>query len=115
MERCIRTIKDLCGCLLLIPLTHVAFRREFNHIVRWYNESRPHDTLQGQTPNEWYFGRFPTCRKLRHEPRSRWPRGSPCAGPWALVRGKPGAKLELQVALQGRHKHLPIVSLRRAA
>ena len=42
-------------------------------------------------------------------------RGSPAAKPWALVRGKPGAQLELHVEFLGGRKHLPVVTLRRAA
>jgi len=32
-----------------------------------------------------------------------------------LVRGKPGAQLELHVEFLGGRKHLPIVTLRRVA
>jgi hypothetical protein len=33
----------------------------------------------------------------------------------ALVRGRPGTRLELDVSFQGGRKHLPIVLLTRAA
>ena len=74
-----------------VPLRRDAFRRELAQIVLWYNEHRPHSGLGGRTPEEVYFRRFPASRRPRYEPRERWPRGSPCAGPWALVRGKPAA------------------------
>ena len=90
-----------------------AFRREINLSMDWYNESRPHSALGGQTPDDVYFKRFPACRRPRFEPRARWPRGSPCAAPWALTRGRPGAELELDVAFHAGRKHLPIVALRR--
>jgi hypothetical protein len=115
VERLIRTLKTALRCLCLIPLTRTAFHRELESLIEWYNDSRPHTTLKGQTPNERYFRRFPAHRKPRYEPRARWPRGSPCAKPWALVRGQPGAKLDIHVEFQGGHKHLPVVSLRRAA
>jgi hypothetical protein len=83
--------------------------------VEWYNESRPHTWLGGKTPNEVYHGTFPANRRPRFEPRSRWPRGSPCAKPWALVRGSPGAKLTLDVTFHAGRKYLPIVTLKRAA
>lgn len=35
--------------------------------------------------------------------------------PWALTRGNPGAQLELQVAFHNGLKHLPVVTLQRAA
>jgi hypothetical protein len=114
VERLIRTLKTALRCLCLIPLTRTAFRRELESLIEWYNDSRPHTTLKGQTPNERYFRRFPAHRKPRYEPRARWPRGSPCAKPWALVRGKLGAKLDIHVEFQGGHKHLPVVSLRCA-
>jgi len=58
---------------------------------------------------------FPACRRPRFEPRPRWPRRSPCAAPHALVRGQPGAVLELEVERFGGRPNLPIVSLRRVA
>jgi hypothetical protein len=75
---------------------------------------RPHTTLGGRTPDEVYHRRFPANRRPRYEPRSRWPRGSPCAKPWALTRNGPGAPLELEVTFHGGRKHLPIVTIRRA-
>jgi hypothetical protein len=56
-----------------------------------------------------YFKHFPAC------PRPRWPKGLPCARPWALTRGRPGARRELQVTFHGGRKHLPIVTLERVA
>jgi hypothetical protein len=72
-------------------------------------------TLNGATPDEVYHRRHPTCRYPRFEPRPRWPRGSPCANPHVPIRGRPGQRLELQVEFQARQRHLPIVTLRRAA
>ena len=37
------------------------------------------------------------------------------ARPWALVRGSPGAKLKLKISFLNGRKHLPLVSLVRAA
>ena len=70
---------------------------------------RPHTWLGGRTPDEVYHRRFPANRKPRFEPRSRWPRGSPCAKPWALDCGSPGAKLMLEVSFHAGRKHLPVV------
>jgi hypothetical protein len=81
----------------------------------WYNRFRPHTTLAGRTPNEAYHHRFPANRCPRYEPRSRWPRGSPCARPWALALNGPGARLELDLVFHAGRKHLPIVAIRRAA
>jgi putative transposase len=115
VERLIRTIKDESTRRTLVPLRREAFRREILSYVDWYNEHRPHTTLDGRTPNEVYFGRRPANRTPRIEPRTRWPRPSPCAKPQTLVAGQPGDRFELEIKrLKGR-PHLPIVTLRRAA
>jgi hypothetical protein len=41
--------------------------------------------------------------------------GPPCAKPWALARGSPGARLEMRITFLNGRKHLPIVALVRAA
>ena len=115
VERAILTIKCLLVCITLVPYRREAFRHELTAIAQWYNESRPHTWLGGKTPDEVYFGRFPANRRPRFEPRPRWPRGSPCAKPWALARGSPGARLALDVSFYKGRKHLPVVKLRRAA
>ena len=89
MERFILTMKCLLGCLLLVPYRRDAFQRELTAIVDWYNACRSHTWLGGKTPDEVYHGTHPANRKPRFEPRARWPRGSPCSKPWALVRGEP--------------------------
>ena len=67
------------------------------------------------TPDEVYFARHPANRKPRFEPRRRWPRASPCAKPWALVRDKPGVAVELDVEFHASRRHLPIVRANRVA
>jgi transposase InsO family protein len=115
VERVILTIKSLLGCLPLVPYRREAFLKELTATVEWYNQARPHTWLGGRTPNEVYFGAFPANRRPRFESRSRWPRGSPCAKPWALVRGSPGAKLTMQVSFHRGSRHLPLVALKRVA
>ena len=115
VERFILTLKQILHQLPLIPLRRDSFRHEVTAIAAWYNEHRPHMTLGGKTPNEVYDGRFPANRKPRIEPRSHWPRGSPCARPWALVGGKPGGRFQMTVTFQSKHRHLPVVMLTRAA
>lgn len=39
--------------------------------------------------------------------------GSPCATPWALVQGKPGVQIALDVQFQAGRRHLPVARLRR--
>jgi putative transposase len=115
IERLIRTLKDGLSHGMLIPLRHEAMQTELRWQVGWYNEYRPHTTLQGRTPHEEYFRLFPAHRRPRIEPRPHWPRGSPCAQEQVLVAGQPGDRFALDVRFHGRRRHLPIASLRRAA
>jgi len=115
VERFIRTLKNECTRRLLVPYQRTALRRELALYVDWYNGHRPHDTLDSATPDEIYFGRRQASRKPRFEPRRSWPRGSPCAGPQAVVRGRRGNRLELDVSYLVGRRHLPIVELKRAA
>ena len=114
VERFILTLKQVLRQIPHIPLRRESFRRELVAVVEWHNEYRPHMTLRGRTPNEVYEDRFPANRKPRIEPR-RWPRGSPCARPWALVGGKPGQPFQTTVSFHAKRRHLPIVAMTRAA
>ncbi len=81
----------------------------------WYNASRPHTGLAGRTPDEVYY-KFPAVNRLpRFEPRPRWPRPSPCAAPQALVKGAAGVRLQVRITFVRGGKHLPVVSVERAA
>jgi transposase InsO family protein len=113
VERSILTIKCLLMLMPFISYRREEFARQLLDTAQWYNESRPHTWLGGKTPNEMYHGTFPANRRPRYETRAKWPRGSPCAHPWALVRGSPGVKLALDVSFYRGHKHLPIIGLKR--
>ena len=76
---------------------------------------RPHTTLGGRTPEEVYHRLPPMNRQPRFEPRPNWPRRSPCATPVTLVKGKPGVRLACKIAFQGKRRHLPVLTLKRAA
>ena len=116
IERYIRSMKNECTRLLpIVPLAQAAFSRELDHYIAWYNAERPHSRFGAHTPDEIYHGSFPACRRPRFETRERWPRRSTCAQPHALVRGRPGAVVELIVEHRDGRKHLPVASLRRVA
>ena len=115
VERFIRSLKEEGLGRLLLSLCRRTFRQQVLCYATWYNEHRPHTFLNGATPDERYFARRPGNRSPRFEPRARWPRGSQCAAPQTLVKGKPGVRLELVVTFEGGRKHLPIVTLRRVA
>ena len=115
VERLILTTKQVLCHLPLVPLRREPLHLELTAIFDWYNEHRPHTGLGGKTPNEVYHERYPANRRLRIEPRRRWPRGSPCAKPWALVAGKPGTRITINIDCHAGRRYLPVVKLQRAA
>ena len=115
IERPILTLKQSIAWLTLVALRRRAFLRELRYLTAWYNSHRPHMTLGGRTPDEVYHRLGPMNRQPRFEPRANWPRSSPCSKPVTLVKGQPGTKLEMDVQFSGGRRHLPVVSLRRAA
>ena len=116
VERFIRTMKDGCTRVLaIVPTAQRCIRRELDLFFDWYNQLRPHMTLRGATPDEIYFKRRLASRAPRFEPRAAWPRGSPCAAPSTLVKGRPGVILRMDVDFVAGRRHLPRVTLSRAA
>jgi transposase InsO family protein len=115
IERFILTMKTLCTRVILVPVRREKMRAELKRFASWYNGHRPHMTLDGATPDEVYQGRHPACRYPRFEPRPNWPARSPCARPGVPIRGRPGQRFELIVEFEAVRKHLPNVTLRRAA
>ena len=115
VERFNKTMKDEVTRRILVPQCRAAFRRELTSFRAWYNEHRPHTTLHGKTPNEVYFRLRPNNRCPRIGPRKRWPRRGPCAAPRTLIAGQPGDRFTFEIGFQDGKRHLPIVSLKRAA
>jgi len=108
-------MKTQCVRHILVSQRHGVFRSQLISFLDWYNEYRPHMKLGGRTPNEVYFRQPPANRRPRIEPRTHWPRRSCCARPQTLVAGQPGDRFTMQVGHLNRQRHLPIVTLRRAA
>jgi len=115
VERFIRTLKDEATRKRIVPLRRHALHRDLRYFVDWYNQSRPHSGLEGKTPDEMYFALRPAKRRPRIEPRKAWPRRSSCATPRTLVAGQPGDRFTLRIDYYRGRRHLPIVSLQRAA
>lgn len=86
-----------------------------NLLARLKCPYRPHTTLKGATPDEVYYKQRPACRQPRFEPRPNWPRASTCARPQVLVKGRPGARLQLDVMFEADRRHLPLLAITRAA
>ncbi len=115
VERFMRTLKDECTRRSLVPLDIARMRAELQTYVAWFNTERPHEHLDGSTPDEAYFGKKPANKAPRFEPRAKWPRRSPCASPQVPVRGPTGVKLQLNVSYHAGRRHLPVIRLKRTA
>ncbi|HTL53071.1 MAG TPA: DDE-type integrase/transposase/recombinase [Planctomycetota bacterium] len=115
IERFMRSLKTECTRVIQVPFARKKMLAELLAYVEWFNRHRPHQGLQGRTPDEKYRRVRSKATDSRFEPRAQWPPGSPCAAPRAAVRGKYGAKFILEVThFQGR-RHLPVVALHRVA
>jgi putative transposase len=115
IERFILSLKNECTRIILVPFRTKAFDLELTSFANWYNDSRPHSSLNGKTPQEVYHDVLPANERPRYEPRARWPRSARCASPQAPVSGHCGAPIRLDVRYHRDRKHLPIVDLRLAA
>jgi transposase InsO family protein len=109
IERFIRTLKEEGLRRVLIPLNLHKMRQHLDAVACC------HYWLGGRTPDERYRRIPSACRRPRFEPRAHWPSNSPCAAPPARVRSTPGVCLRLVVDYHDGCRHLPIVTLRRAA
>jgi putative transposase len=115
VERFFLSLKSEFVAYVSVALRKDLFRKQLGSYVRWYHESRPHSALGGRTPDEVYFEKVPAQKRPRFEPRARWPRSAPCAGPPARMRAGPGKPLELVVDFADRERHLPVAEIRRVA
>ncbi|MFC1610369.1 transposase [Myxococcota bacterium] len=115
IERFFRSLKEEMLRRGVVPLNRAELLALLTSYLGWYHENRPHQGLNGCTPNEVYFGENPANEKPRIEPRAKWPRRSPCAQPTARVRGRRGQVVELVLQHHDADNRLPIVELRAAA
>ena len=113
VERFILSLKNECTRRIVVPLRIDEFRLELANYFHWYNDARPHQSLDGRTPNEVYLG-IPSARdgpKLETRPgiMKSTGRRKRC---YKVVAT---SHLVLVVEYLEHRWHLPIVSLKRAA
>ena len=98
IERFFLSLKDEWLRRIVVPLSRETMRRELALYSSWFAEHRPHQGLDGSTPNEVYDGR-PACDVAIKEKQK----------PTKIPRR------ELVVRFYEGRRQLPIVELRRAA
>ena len=98
IERLLLSLKDEWLRRIVVPLSQEAMRRELDSYASWFAEHRPHQGLDGRTPNAIYDGR-PVCKLASH--------------PQQMPKTIP--RRELVVRYHQGRRQLPIVELRRAA
>ncbi|MDR2114967.1 MAG: integrase core domain-containing protein, partial [Planctomycetaceae bacterium] len=89
-ERVILTYKDGCTQRIVVPILKDDMIHETKLFFDWYNEYRPHMTLNGKTPNEVYYHRHAANAKPRIETRPKVKHSTPCAKPRMCIAGKSG-------------------------
>jgi transposase InsO family protein len=113
VERFILSLKQECTRKIIVPLRLDAFQLELTNYFCWYNEVRPHQSLGGRTPNEVYLS-IPSARDgPKFETRSKLRKLKGHRKNGHKVTGANELRLVVDY-LEGR-RHLPIVSLKRAA
>ena len=112
-ERMILTYKDGCARRILVPISRHDMMEETRLFFEWYNEYRPHMTLDGKTPNEVYFKRRAVNTKPRIETRPLAKHSTPCAAPRTCIAGRAGAKVKVMLEFLEGRRHLPIFKVER--
>lgn len=107
IERFIKSLKDEWLRRVIIPLRFEAMRNDLSAYVTWFNEHRPHQSLDGRTPRKVYEDLAPANQTRSFEPRGEWPK--------RREQGASGVQLALVVTYHEGHKHLPVIELKRAA
>jgi putative transposase len=113
VERFILSLKNECTRRIIVPLRIDEFRLELANYFHWYNDARPHQSLGGRTPNEVYLG-IPSARdgpKLETRPVIMKSMGLRKRRHEVVAT----SDLMLVVGYLEHRRHLPIVSLKRAA
>ncbi|MCC6902269.1 MAG: transposase [Polyangiaceae bacterium] len=109
IERFILSLKQEFLRRIHVPASERAMLETLAAYQRWYNEHRPHASLDGRTPREMLEAAPPPRERERIEPRALHPIGR--APPARRARGPLG----LEIERVGGFRELPVVRLREAA
>ena len=97
----------------MFPVSRTEMIHETQLFFEWYNEFRPHMSLDGKTPNEVYFKRRAANAKPRLETRPHAKHSTPCAAPRMCIAGRAGAKVKVRLEFLEGRRHLPIIKVER--
>lgn len=106
VERLILSLKTECVKWLLVPLRRAAFLRELRLFTEWYNRHRPH--MDGTTPDEFAAAAVEAGTQTASVPPPEPPPDPP-------KRNRDLPPMTLDVRFLAGRRHLPVVSLKRAA
>ena len=112
-ERVIRTFKEGCSRRILVPVSRKKMEEETRLFFEWYNEYRPHTSLNGRTPNEVFFHWRAKNTLPRIETRPLVSHSTPCASPRMIIAGKAGARVKARIEYLGGRSHLPVLHVER--
>ncbi|MCA9632311.1 MAG: transposase [Myxococcales bacterium] len=106
IERFWRSMKGECCGRAFMPLRLPAVQAELDCYAAWFRLHRPHQALQGITPEERRADELPNVVRL--EPRPKMPiRGDP-------ISVRRVASVELSVERFAGREHLPVIHLEAA-
>ena len=105
IERFIRTMKDECTQQILVPLNFNDMRQELALYLTWYNEFRPHQALNGRTPQEVYTNTSANAPPVLSE----------VEGPFGDLPNSQLPEMKLLMSYLAGRRHLPVVELKLAA
>ncbi len=81
-------MKNECTRIIIVPLNFLVVWQELALYTKWYNHYRPHQTLDGRTPNE-VRDNSPPVRMIEAKSNSKLP------------------DIKLQISYLGGKRHLP--------
>jgi hypothetical protein len=130
-ERFIKSLKDEGTHRIDVPFNFNDMREELALYFEWYNKYRPHEYLNGGTPQEvackQVINGFPSgaSNKGTSSPRNKaspgFPSGasnkgtpSPPHEPLKLIHGGDVPEMTLDISYLAGRKHLPIIELKKA-
>jgi transposase InsO family protein len=96
IERFMKSLKNECARMIIVPLNMSKLRHEINLYITWYNQFRTHEYLKGRTPQEVYSN-VPPGKRLEFKRPSKIP------------------EFDVKISFLEGRKHLPIIELEKVA